>query len=296
MKPIPYLDRKTGKIGQEKVLAGKSLSFLYQKPNPFVKFLSTNPIFSKTMGWWQKQKWTAKNILPFIEEYGVDASEFLNPVSAFSSFNDFFIRKLKTEARPIGSSDAIIPADGRYWFYSNIQTGMELFVKGQSFDLKQLFQNSDLAKRYEGGSLILARLCPSDYHRFHFPIDCIPEKSQLINGPLYSVNPIAVKKNLAYLLENKRKLTLLQSERFGQVAYFAIGATACGSIVETFTPKKPVKKGEERGYFEFGGSALLLLFEPGKISFSNDLLSANQTGMEIRCLFGQDMGMLLFEK
>lgn len=289
MKPIPYLNRKTGKIEQEKVLAGNLINYLYSKPNRclLASLLSKNPAFSKTIGWWQKQKWTAKNIQPFIEEFGVDSSEFLDP-SSYSCFNDFFIRKLKPEARPMSSSGAIIPADGRFRFYDNIQTGMELFVKGQAFNLERLFQDDTIAKKYQGGSLVLARLCPSDYHRFHFPIDCIPGESRLINGPLFSVNPLAVKKNLSYLTENKRKLTMLSSEVFGDVAYFAVGATTCGSIVETYTPEKPVKKGEERGYFEFGGSALILLFEPEKIVFSSDLL--NQTHLEIRCLLGQEMG------
>lgn len=292
MNSIPYLDRKTGKIGHEKVFKGKLIAYLYDNKNRclLANLLSKSPLFSKSIGFWQKQSRTAKNITPFIEEYGVDPSEFLDPVASFSSFNDFFIRKLKPEARPLATSDAIIPADGRYWFYDKIQTGMELFVKGQPFNLERLFQNGELAKKYQGGSLVLARLCPSDYHRFHFPIDCIPGESRLINGPLFSVNPRAVKQNLAYLTENKRRLTLLKSESFGQVAYFAVGATTCGSIVETFTPGKPVQKGDEKGYFEFGGSALILLFEPGKIAFSNDLLAANQTGMEIRCLLGQEMG------
>jgi phosphatidylserine decarboxylase len=293
MTPIPYLDRKSGKIQYEKVFKGKALSYLYSKPDRclLADLFSKNPIFSRFMGWWQKQMWTAKNIIPFIEEYGVDASEFLEPIASFSSFNDFFIRKLKAQARPIAASRAIIPADGRYWFYDKIETGMELFVKGKPFNLERLFQNPELAQRYRGGSLVLARLCPSDYHRFHFPIDCIPGKSRLINGPLYSVNPIAVKQNLAYLTENKRKLTLLESEPFGQVAYFDVGATTCGSIVETFSPGKPAGKGDEKGYFEFGGSALILLFEPGKIAFSEDLLAAKTTEMEIRCLLGQEMGI-----
>lgn len=287
MKSIPYLDRKTGKIEQEKVLAGKFISYLYKSNRCLLaNLLSKNPAFSQVIGWWQKQRFTSKNIQPFIEKYDVDSSEFLEP--SFSSFNDFFIRKLKSEARPISSSAAIIPADGRFRFYDKITTGMQLFVKDQPFNLERLFQNDGLAKRYYGGSLVLARLCPSDYHRFHFPIDCIPSEPRLINGPLFSVNPFAVKKNLSYLMENKRKLTLLKSDVFGEVAYFAVGATTCGSIVETFTPRKPVKKGEERGYFEFGGSALILLFEPGKILFSSDLLG--QVDLEIRCLLGQEMG------
>lgn len=293
MKPIPYIDRKSGEIHYEKVSGGKALSYLYENENKtLANLISKNPIFSKFMGFLQKQRWTAKNIAPFIEKYDVDSSEFLLPITSFPCFNDFFIRKLKPEARPIHSSDAVIPADGRYWFYEKISSGMELFVKGQPFNLERLLQNEDLAERYQGGSAILARLCPSDYHRFHFPIDCTPGIATLINGPLFSVNPLAVKQNLSYLTENKRKLTLLESPLFGQVAYLEVGATCCGSIIETFIPDKPVKKGDEKGYFEFGGSALILLFEPNRITFSPDLLAAAKRELEIRCLMGQEMGTL----
>lgn len=299
MKPIPYLERQSGELSEEKVYGGKALSFLYGDAlfaewigAPLRHFFARFPFVSSFMGWWNKLPISKKRIAPFIAEYGVDSAEFLEPIEHFQSFNDFFIRRLKKEARPIDQNPkgAVIPADARYWFFENVDLATPFEVKNQPFDLEKLFKNQMLAKRYAGGSLALGRLCPSDYHRFHFPCDCIPQKAHLINGPLYSVNPIALKQNLSILSENKRMVTLLDTELFGQIAYIEVGATAVGTIVETFVPGEMAAKGSEKGYFSFGGSSLVLLFEKGKFQFSPDLLAASQKNVEVRCLLGQPMG------
>lgn len=299
MIPIPYIDRNTGHIAYEKVYGGKELKFLYGHSifsrllgTPLCHLISNPHWISALYGFWQKLPITKSKILPFIKEYEVDPSEFLEPVSSFQSFNDFFIRKLKPHARPIAKNPdvAVLPADARYWFFENIELATPFSVKGKPFNLEQLLGNAEEAKRYEQGSLVMARLCPSDYHRFHFPCDGIPSKPHLINGPLYSVNPIALKQNIKILSENKRMVTFIESEGFGKVAYIDVGATFVGSIHQTFKPHVYQEKGSEKGYFEFGGSSLILLFEKGKIRFSEDLLQASQKGLEIRCLMGQVMG------
>lgn len=292
MKPIPYIDRENGTIAYEKVYGGKALAFLYGSSwlgHLLKLFISKNSFVSAFLGFWHKQGWTKKNIAPFIKEYEVNPADFALLPSQFTSFNDFFIRELKPEARPIASSDAIIPADGRYWFYENMAENSDFLVKGERLSRKKLLQNN--SEKFEGGAVVVGRLCPSDYHRFHFPIDATPSAPQLINGPLFSVNPLAIKQNVVHLTENKRIVTYLESEKFGRVAYIEIGATSVGTIKETFTPSQLVSKGEEKGYFEFGGSALILLFEPGRITFCQDLIEATKRGYEIRCLMGQPMGL-----
>ncbi|MFN4173559.1 MAG: phosphatidylserine decarboxylase, partial [Parachlamydiaceae bacterium] len=216
-----------------------------------------------------------------------DESEFLP--ATFNSFNDFFIRKLKKEARPISSSDFVCPADARYRFFQNVKSSDGFYVKGQKFDLYSLIGNKELAERFIDGSMMIARLCPFDYHRFHFSHDAIPSASELINGYLYSVNPIALKKDISIFTQNKRRLTLCRSDK-GISLYIEIGATNVGSIVETYTPELPVKKGDEKGYFEFGASSLILLFEPDMIAFDSDLIELSKGDREIRCLMGQSMG------
>lgn len=283
-----FINRKTGKTEVEKTYGEDFLRFLYGKCRlgwPIVPLISKVSFLSKLYGFLQSLTWSRRKIAPFIKTYDVDETEFLEPVEKFRSFNDFFIRKLKKECRPLDSADAIIPADGRYNFSQN---GAEtIFVKGKNLDLEELFGNSALAKRYEGGAFVLGRLCPSDYHRFHFPFDCTPSQPKLINGPLYSVNPIALRRNIGILTENKRMITELASPKFGLVQYIEVGATFVGSIHETFTPGQFYRKGEEKGYFSFGGSALILLFEKGAITLFPDLLNHPY---ELRCLLGESLG------
>ncbi len=284
------LNRKTGKTEEEKTYGESFLRFLYgtcRMGKPFVPIFSKISFLSKFYGYLQSLPWSRRKILPFIQKYEVDDKEFLEPAANFRSFNDFFIRKLKEECRPLSHKEAIIPADGRYNFSPN---GAEtVFVKGKKLDLEELLASASLAKQYKAGAFVLGRLCPSDYHRFHFPIDCTPSTPRLINGPLYSVNPLALKNNLRILTENKRMITELASPQFGRVQYIEVGATFVGSIHETFTPGNSYKKGEEKGYFSFGGSALILLFEKGAITLAPDLLGHPY---EVRCLLGEALGTL----
>lgn len=302
MSDIIYINRVTGKKEIEKVYGGKALQFLYGDSflgrlfQPvLVPLLSKFPLFSSYYGRMQKTALSKKKILPFIQKFDVDTNEFLEPVSSFQSFNDFFIRRLKNEARPIASGDdiAVIPADGRYYFFQNINNNDDFIVKGQKLNLEALLQSKELAMEYENGSLMMARLCPSDYHRFHFPCDCIPGETKFINGWLYSVNPIAIKKNIQIFSQNKRTICTLDTKAFGKVLYLEIGATNVGSIQETYTPYKPYLKGDEKGYFEFGASSLIILFPKKTIQFEDDLLRATKEGFEIRCLLGQKMGRAL---
>lgn len=286
---IPYIERTTGKKEEEKVYGGSLVEFLYGNSRwgaLLASFIAYSPWISSLYGFWQKLSFTKKKIAPFIKEYGVDPKEFLKPVESFDSFNDFFIRALKPEARPLAPSALVIPADARYLAY-HFHNSHEITVKGQTFQMEAFFDDPELAKRYKGGSVLLARLCPSDYHRFHFPAECIPSKPRAIEGALFSVNPLALAKRPSIFWENKRVLTLLKTASLGTIAYFEVGATNVGAIHHTHKPEHKAEKGAEKGYFSFGGSALLLFFEPGKVTLSQDLIDNSLVGIETRCLLGQ---------
>lgn len=299
MKPIYYIERTTGQNCEEQVYGGWFLNFLYGNSllsrwiGTFVAYcLARLSFISAIYGYFQQAPLTARKVIPFIERYKIDSSEFVENSQSFKSFNDFFIRHLKPEARPIdpNSQRAIIPADGRYLFFQNIKEVDGFLVKGQKFDLATLLDSEELASRYSEGAMAIARLCPTDYHRFHFPCDAIPSKTRRINGFLYSVNPIALKKNIHIFTENERTITSLQTKQFGEVQFLEIGATFVGAIHQTYTPFKNAIKGDEKGYFSFGGSSLILLFPPNAIRFDADLLKASAHHTEIRCLMGQSMG------
>ncbi|MEZ5315301.1 MAG: archaetidylserine decarboxylase [Chlamydiales bacterium] len=283
-----YRERNTGELKKEDIYGESALRFLYcsRLGRLLVKRLSSIPLISTLCGWWQSLPFTKRKIVPFIKKYKIDPSEFEKDIDAFPSFNDFFTRKLKKKARPLAKG-LILPADGRYLFHQNIKKCDGFLVKGKKFELTRLIGHPDLARIYEEGSMILARLSPTDYHRFHFPCDCLPNTAQLINGSLYSVNPISVRQRIEVFTENKRMITSLETAKHGRITYIEIGATAVGSIHQTYHPGKYYKKGDEKGFFSFGGSSLILLFEPDTIQIDSYLLENSSQKIETLCLFGQ---------
>ena len=294
VEPIRYFNRHTGTLETEQVYGEGFLRWSYGNPlgaislNAFVK----RPFFSKWYGRRMSTPESASRVLPFIAEYGLDPADFAEKPSSYRSFNEFFYRRLKPEARLIDADDSsvVFPADGRHLGFQRAAEISGVFVKGQKFDLAGLLGDRELAARYADGALVLSRLCPVDYHRFHFPAAGIPGETRMIEGPLFSVNPIALRQRLSYLWTNKRTITRLETEQFGTVICMEIGATCVGTIQQTFAPGKPVTKGEEKGYFAFGGSSTLTLFEPGVVTLDSDLIenSANQT--ELYARIGSRMG------
>jgi len=287
---IKYIDRSSGQVCDEQVYGGKAVSLLYENSflyHTVLPVLARVKMFSWLVGWFQKRSSSRKNIQPFIDAYNINETEFAP--AEFTCFNDFFIRKLKPECRPIvqGSDRLSMPADGRYLVFPKFD---RFFVKGQEFSLSDFLQDPVLARRFSDGAMVIARLCPVDYHRFHFPCSGIASKPKLINGPLYSVNPIAIKRWVHILSENKRVVTEVETENFGTMLYVEIGATAVGTIRQTFAPETKIEKGQEKGYFEFGGSCLVLLFEKNRVQFDEDLVRNTQNGFETLCKFGGSLG------
>jgi len=222
---------------------------------------------------------TKARVAPFIKEYGLDTADFEK--QDFTSFNDFFYRKLKPSARPLADAPVVFPADGRHLGFAKASEIDGVFVKGQKFDVSTLVGDPELGKKYENGSLLLSRLCPVDYHRFHFPCAGTPGETRVIDGPLFSVSPLALRQRLAYFWENKRTVTELVTENMGTVLCLEIGATCVGSIHQTYTPDQPVEKGAEKGYFAFGGSSTILLFEPDTVTLDDDVLEAGHSMREL---------------
>lgn len=299
MKDVIVIDRLTSKKEKEKIMGHAMILFLYG-PSWISKLLGPilNYVFchfslvSKLYGAYQKTNFSKKNILPFIKKYGVNQKEFLHSVESFKSFNAFFIRKLKPSARPIASSltTAVCPADGRYLAFQNINLIKDFWIKGKKFNLTTFLNDHELAQMFTEGAMVIARLCPCDYHRFHFPVDGFAHQAKLINGSLFSVNPIALYRNFLILQENKRAITFIDSEVFGKVAYIEIGATNVGSIIQTYKAHSVIHKGDEKGYFSFGGSCVVILFQKGKIQLDQDLLENTIKGFETKANMGTSLG------
>lgn len=297
MQPIYFIERETHERKEEKVYGFFFVHLLYGN-YPFsgifgklLVMIARLPFISILYGKIQRMRLTRRKIKPFVEKYQINMKESVKKVEEFTSFNDFFVRKLKPSARDIDPAPekAIMPADGRYIFVPNLSKEDGFYVKGQKFSIRSFLKDEQLARRYEGGLMVIARLCPTDYHRFHFPCACIPEKSKLINGYLNSVNLTSLKQNIHVFSENKRMLTTLNTEHFGLVLYSEIGAVCVGGIEQTYTPLQRAVKGQEKGYFAFGGSSLILLFEPDRLELAPDLKQFPKY-TEVRCEFGQLLG------
>lgn len=294
MVPITFYNRYTDSIETEQVYGEGFLKWAYDNPlgkialHAFVK----RPFFSAWYGQRMNQPKTAAKIAPFIEEYGINVDDFLDAPESYCHFNDFFYRKLKPEARPIADSDIVFPVDGRHLGFENAERINGTFIKGQQWNLRALINDDALYEQFKGGSLVLSRLCPVDYHRFHFPCSGTPSETRLINGPLFSVSPIALRQRLAYMWENKRTCTVLETENLGKVLILEIGATCVGSILQTYKTNQPIQKGDEKGYFAFGGSSTISIFEPEKAQLAADLLKHSSNCQELYALMGDTMGTI----
>ncbi len=292
---INFFNRYTQRIERELVYGAAWMRWTYC--NPFgriaLKALIKRPLFSRWYGWRMNRPISRRKVLPFIRNFRLDVNEFADRPESFRTFNEFFYRRLKPGARPIDPDPAavVFPADGRHLGFPEVSKIENVFVKGQRFDLARLLADAELATRYARGAMVLSRLCPVDYHRFHFPLAGRASQTEMLNGALYSVNPIALRRNLAYLWENRRTLTMLTTENFGTVLVLEIGATNVGSIVQTYRPGAMVAKGDEKGYFRFGGSSTLLLFEPGRVRLADDLLENSRNQIELYARVGDHLGV-----
>ncbi len=294
-EPIRYYHRAKRVLETEEVYGERWLRFAYEHPvgRFFTWALIRRWIVSAYYGWRMSRLYSASKVLPFIIKYNVNVDEFAKGPLTYNSFNEFFHRALKPEARPIAPGDevAVFPADGRHLVFQDVDAAEGFYVKGAKFSLRELLEDDALAERFKGGGMIISRLCPVDYHRFHFPVAGIPDEARLINGCLYSVSPIALRRNVRYLVQNKRMVTRIDSARFGEVAMLEIGATMDGSIAQLYFEDRAVAKGEEKGWFKFGGSCVITLFERGRLRFDDDLVEQSRNGIETYAKMGERMGV-----
>ncbi|KAK9485164.1 phosphatidylserine decarboxylase-domain-containing protein [Lipomyces starkeyi] len=239
---------------------------------------------------------SVKSIKPFVEFHQLDLSEVLEPLDYFKTFNQFFYRKLKPGSRPCAAPDqpkiATSPADCRTVVFESINKATQIWVKGGEFSLERLFGAAypDEVKNFVGGAMGIFRLAPQDYHRFHIPVDGILGRPKLIEGAYYTVNPMAIRSDLDVFGENVRVLVPIDSDEFGRVMIVCIGAMMVGSTVITAEEGQRVSRTEELGYFQFGGSTLLLFFQPGKLYFDSDLVSNSKDSLETLIRVGMSIG------
>lgn len=292
-QPVRFINRYTGAVEAEPVPGEGWLRWLYESASGQVALhaLVKRSLLSRWYGWRMDRPSSRARIAPFIAQYGVDASQFSLPPSAYLSFNHFFHRALAEGSRQIDSAEGavVFPADGRHLAFENVDAADGFLVKGDKFTIAELLGDEQAAGAFKGASMLISRLCPTDYHRFHFACGGVAGIARLLRGPLFSVNPIALRRSVRYLAQNKRVVTMLKSNTLGPVAIVEVGATMVGGIEQTYAPGA-VRKGDEKGYFKFGGSCVITLFEQGRIKFARDVLENTAAGLETYARMGDRVG------
>jgi phosphatidylserine decarboxylase len=292
--PIQFYNRYSETVESESIYGESYLRWTYENPlgRLALWLLVKRSLFSNWYGWRMDRPGSREKIGPFIKRYEIDMDDYQRNAEAFKTFNEFFYRELKPGARPIAVGEDVVtlPADGRHLAIPDLATVERIYAKGQSFDLTAFLGRADLANRFADGSMVISRLCPVDYHRFHAPVSGKVASIEAIQGPLYSVSPIALRNRLSFLWNNKRVLTLIETESLGTVAFVAIGATCVGRIHMSISENEDLSKGDELGYFAFGGSCVATIFEKDRIELAADLLRQSANSREVYAKMGDVLG------
>jgi phosphatidylserine decarboxylase len=298
---IKYFNRMTGNTETEKVYGDWFIKFLYtsgagQKMGP----LFTNKYFSKAYGVFQDLPASHKKVIPFIEKFKINIDDYepgsrpsLDARDSYRSFNEFFIRRFKLGKRTFVSDPHRMPAfaEARYVGFDAVKDEEHYPVKGHFLRASDLVGNDQISKIFAGGPLLIARLCPVDYHRYHYPDTGKVLDHFRVPGAYDSVNPLALKYKNQIFIKNERHVSILQTENFGRLAYIEVGAICVGKIVQSHRWNKPFLRGEEKGYFLFGGSTVVVLGEKGAWKPSQDILNNTEKGIETYLHLGAEVAV-----
>ena len=248
------------------------------------------PAVSKAVGSFLSSGLSRFLISPFIRRNNIDMAQF-EPVH-YASYNEFFSRKIRPQMRPVDTepSHLIAPCDSKLTVIK-ISEDSRFFLKHTSYTVESLLQDAVLANRYAGGYALIFRLTVDDYHRYCYICDGKKEPNVHIPGVFHTVNPIANDHYPIYK-ENSREYSILHSESFGDVLMMEVGALLVGRIVNHHQ-KARVKRGEEKGYFQFGGSTVVLLLEASAAKIDDDILENSLSNIETVVRMGEKIGNAL---
>ena len=275
---------RNGEYLNEKEYQALLLKFLYKTiPGRVVLKKVVNPVFSIKRGYYYNSSRSKKDILSFAKKNNIDLS--LWDINEFKNFNEFFRRKKDVE---VNCGDLELPAiaDSKLSAYK-IDENLILKVKNSVYSIEDIIGDKELAKRYKNGLCLVFRLGVDDYHRYIYL-----DTGELINtwdidGELHTVRSISEKYNV--FSRNSREVSILKTCHFGYVVQVEVGALLVGAIKNE--SHRIFIKGQEKGYFEYGGSTIVLLFEEGKVSLDNDILEQSKLGIETKVSIGEKIGV-----
>lgn len=284
---MKYKDRE-GNILEDDKIQESIVRFLYGTyPGEGLLKILTHKGISKLAGRILSTKMSTALIPYFVKRNNIKVREY--DMSGHRSFNDFFARRLSAGARNVELNPDILisPADSKLMVYA-CSEGSEFTIKGLKYNFEELTQSEKLAEVFKGGQLIVFRLSVDDYHRYCYVDSGDKSQNYRIPGILHTVNPVACENTHVYR-ENERVISMLKSENFGLIMMMEVGAMMVGKIINYEGPTY-VRKGKEKGRFEFGGSTIILAFQEGTVEIDRDILLNSQQGLETKVKYGERIG------
>ena len=280
---VEFVDRRTNSLVAESILGDKALRFAYETllGRTLWPVLFGSKFVSAVLGRYYDSPRSRKAIAALAATPGCKADEAEKPLEQYSSFNEFFTRRLKPGARPMGEG-FVSPADGRLRLYLGAGADLPFPLKGAKRTLGEVFGGEVVSGSFD---IAVVRLAPVDYHRFHFPCDCeVDGPVKILPGEYHSVSPIALVKCPDVYAGNERQIVKCRAS-FGEFWMVDVGAFGVGTIVQTYEGRR-FAKGDEKGYFKFGGSTVVLVMPAGAVAFDPDIVRNSAQGLEtlVRCL------------
>lgn len=280
-------DRKTGTYEEIVQYGAGKLDFLYNNPVGRIFLgIAVSPFVSNIYASKNAKKSSVKKIPAFIKEHNIDMSDFED--REYKSFTDFFTRKIRYGKRPVDMTPGalISPADSKLLVYE-IEKDTSMRIKGRTYTADEILGDSENAKEFAGGYALVFRLTVDDYHRFCYPDKGCLISKRFIKGKLHTVSPVS--KNHKIYMENTRLVNLLKTEKFGTIAYIEVGAMLIGRIVDNGTDV--FEKGQEKGYFEPGGSTVIIMVR--NVEIDKDIMEQSASGIETKVRYGERIGRAL---
>eukprot|EP01060_Flectonema_neradi_P038573 TRINITY_DN8146_c1_g1_i3.p1 TRINITY_DN8146_c1_g1~~TRINITY_DN8146_c1_g1_i3.p1 ORF type:complete len:633 (+),score=118.39 TRINITY_DN8146_c1_g1_i3:38-1936(+) len=294
-----FQDRRSGRIEKEAIPAyiRIGMRLMYgTHPESAAGLLRK---FTKSQGAKYDDPKSVKDIPDFVKFHDINLDECEKKLEEYSTFNQFFYRKLKAGTRPLAEPPADTkilhcPADARTLVFNNVSSLTELWVKGRKFTIANLLASEELASSIQDPHVTISRLAPQDYHRFHCVCPGTVKSMTVIEGEFYTVNPVAVRSTVDVFTENSRVVVEVDTGDYcGIMIYVAIGATMVGSINFTKKVGDVVAAGDDFGYFAFGGSTVVTLFKKGTITFADDLLQNSEKPTETLTRVGEILATIV---
>ena len=256
----------------------KSLDFLYNTVlgRVFLK-LATKKTISKIYSKYMNSRFSKRKINKFIKKNHINMEEYKEV--KYDSFNDFFTREIKENRRKI-EEDFIAVCDSKLSIYK-IDNESKFIIKNSIYTVEEL-----IGEKRDYKYALIFRLCVEDYHHYVFPDKGKLISSKHIDGILHTVQPIALKRFKVFH-ENSREVSFLKCSNLGDVCYIEVGALMVGKV--TNRKLTNFNKGEEKGYFEFGGSTVIMLINK-EIDFNKKIIENTNKDIETIVKMGQCIG------